>query len=620
MKPTLTLLAILSLGQTLPAIGEPLEVSFRYGRFHSTYRVNLDGTAVETHDWALTVLKEDAIEWSKTASIGHSTSAQKAEVIAAYTRKADGRRLDVPKDNYQLNVNSGKGADSPVYSDWTTLTVVFPDVAVGDTVALSYRVTLTQPMFPNRYSELRSFGRQLAMDDVRVQIDYPSAMWAQYQAVGMKETTSQGQGDRKIVEWTYANPTPSKTVRRDYSVFDPDKEVGFAFSTFRNHQEIATAYGERAIPKAAVSKRIEDLAAQIVKGRADKKDQARTLYEWVARNLTYAGNCIGIGAVVPRDLTFTLDNKMGDCKDHATLLQALLGARGIKSTQALLNAGSLYRLPRIPAVANVNHVINYLPEWDLYLDSTSDATPFGTLPFEDQDKPVLLVEGYRDGLKTPVPAVGGDQQTARVAIKIAPDGSVTGSVDVAQKGRGAVQTRAWLRRVTKDGEDDMIKGMLRQQGLVGSGKLEKDDPTELIDTYHYKASLSAEKFVKMPGAGAFYIYPPIGIVPAIASFLGSSTEVEQEADVTCTGINAIEEYVIELPETVKVLSIPDNMTIGNELLSYSATYKLEGSTLRVQRTLNDRTKGNVCTPAMMADVKKIAQPAMDNLKEQVLYK
>ena len=30
---------------------------------------------------------------------------------------------------------------------------------------------------------------------------------------------------------------------------------------------------------------------------------------------------------LPRDLTFVLDNKMGDCKDHATLLQALLAAK-----------------------------------------------------------------------------------------------------------------------------------------------------------------------------------------------------------------------------------------------------------------------------------------------------
>lgn len=57
----------------------------------------------------MTVLKDTAVEWAKRSSISYSTSAQRAEVIAAYTKKADGRRIDVPRDNYQSEVNSGKG-------------------------------------------------------------------------------------------------------------------------------------------------------------------------------------------------------------------------------------------------------------------------------------------------------------------------------------------------------------------------------------------------------------------------------------------------------------------------------------------------------------------------------
>ena len=37
---------------------------------------------------------------------------------------------------------------------------------------------------------------------------------------------------------------------------------------------------------------------------------------------------MGIGAVVPRDMDVVLDAKMGDCKDHATVMQALLASHG----------------------------------------------------------------------------------------------------------------------------------------------------------------------------------------------------------------------------------------------------------------------------------------------------
>ncbi len=600
--------------------GEPLDLQIRFDYYHASYTINKDGTAVESHEWSKSVLKETALENSKHASIGYSTSAQKAEVVAAYTLKANGKRIDVPKDNYQIEVNKGKGKDSPVYSDWTTMTVVFPDVAVGDKVVLSYKLVQTEPMFANQYSAAQYFYDQVAYDDVRVRFDYPASMWAQYEAHSMKEAVNETKGDRKIIEWAYTNPKPVKSERRDYSVFDLDKVTSVSFSTFKTYADIAAAYGERALPRAAVTDRISKLAAEIVKDKTSPKEQARALYEWVAKNITYAGNCIGIGAVVPRDLDFVLDNKMGDCKDHATLLQALLAARGIKSTQALVNAGSLYRLPKVPVVSSVNHVINYLPAFDLYLDSTSDSTPFGMLPYVDQDKPTLLVEGFKEGTKTPAVVPGSNRQRVKSIIKIAPDGSITGSIEVFQNGDLAVQSRSWAREITKDVESDLVKNLYRRQGMIGSGKFEKYDPTELKDNYHSKSSLNVEKFIKLPGAGAFYITPPLGIVAPIYGYLQSGMEPEKEVDVTCSSINATEEYVIELPKTVKVLSVPDDLKVANDFVSYTATYKLKGNVLTVKRVLDDRTKGNVCSPQVFAEYKKVAEKAIDNLKEQVLYK
>lgn len=606
-------------GPACAAAGDPLDLQTRFGRYYESTVINEDGTAVVTVEWSKTVLKETALDWSKRAEVGYSTSAQQAEVIGAYTLKADGRRLDVPKDNYQVEINKGRGKDSPVYSDWSTLTVVFPDVAVGDTVVFSYKLTQTEPMFPKNYSAVRTFPSQIAYDDVRMRIDYPASMWVQYEAHGMKETDNGAKGDRKFVEWRFANPNPTKTERRDYSIFDPEKEVHYAFSTFKTYADIAAAYGERALPKAAVTERITKLAAEIVKDKTAKKDQARALYEWVATNITYAGNCIGIGAVVPRDVSFIIDNKMGDCKDHATLLQALLAARGIKSVQSLVNSGSVYRLPKIPVVSTVNHVFNYLPEFDLYVDSTSDSTPFGMLPFGDQDKPVLLVEGFRDGVKTPAQPIGSNWHHVKSAVRIAPDGAVSGSVEVFQKGSMGASSREWARKITKDIEKDMVKDIFRGQGMIGSGNFEKDDPTGLTDTYHYKASFNAEKFIKLPGAGAFYIYPPLDL-GSIQGFFRSSLEAEKDVDVVCSNITAIEDYVIELPKGVKVLSIPDNIKVANDSVSYTATYKLKGNVLTVNRTLDDRTKGNICSPQVVAEYNKVAEKAMDSLKEQVLYK
>lgn len=105
--------------------------------------------------------------------------------------------------------------------------------------------------------------------------------------------------------------------------------------------------------------------------------------------------------MVPRDTAFVLENKIGDCKDYATLMQALMAARGIKSEQALINSGYSYKLPKVPLVMAVNHVINYVPSLNLFFDATATQMPFGILSPSVAGKPVLLVDNYVEGKMTP---------------------------------------------------------------------------------------------------------------------------------------------------------------------------------------------------------------------------
>ena len=196
----------------------PLDMPIRSGHYHIRYVLNDDATLVETREWSRTILKQSAIDWAKRASVSYNTSVQRAEITEAYTKKADGRRIDVPKENYQIKINKGNDANTPVFSDYSSVSVVFPDVAVGDTVVFSSRIVQTEPIFPKHFSTAEYFSRQMAYDDARVTIEYPASMWVQYSARDMKETTSSPAPDRKVVEWTYSNPQPVKSERKDFQL------------------------------------------------------------------------------------------------------------------------------------------------------------------------------------------------------------------------------------------------------------------------------------------------------------------------------------------------------------------------------------------------------------------
>ncbi len=358
------------------------DISLRFKEYKVRYELRDDASYQAHYSWDMQVLNQRGVEQARQYSIRHSASVETSKVNGAYTIKPDGRRVEVPSGNYQMTANTGvKG--KPAFSDYVSTTVIFPELNVGDTVHLSYTVDLKEAIFPGMFSTSQVYSRWNEYDNAQITIDAPAAMWVQYEARDMAQKVTEANG-RRVVEWTISNPKAAKTERQDWSVYDPDKEPGFSYSTFRTYAEIAEAYGVRARPKAVPTARARAIAQEAVKGKESVRDKVRALYDWVTTNIAYAGNCIGVGAVVPRDQDFVIDNKMGDCKDHATLLQALLSTQGIESTQVLVNAGSQFKLRKIPVSSDVNHVFTYVPALDLYMDSTSGSTPLFSAPLNDK--------------------------------------------------------------------------------------------------------------------------------------------------------------------------------------------------------------------------------------------
>jgi len=606
---------------TSPALAEPMpesDIPYRYLSSDVKYDVNSDGSFVETQKWSRIVLKENSLERMKEASVTFSTSVAKGEILEAYTLKKSGLRIDAPKDSYQVNISDGYKKASPLYSDQTTISVVFPDLAVGDTVVFSSRVTNTEGIFPNQFSTTYGFSQYMAIDSASIEITAPKTMNLKTRSYFLDEQKPEVKDGKQVLRWSYWNKTPEKWTPADNGIYVIGEWPALYVSTFKSYKEIADAYGSRALPKAAVTERVKKLATEIVADKKTPELQARALYDWVAKNISYGGNCIGIGAVVPRDLTVVLDNKMGDCKDHATLLQALLASRNIESEQALINARGSYQIPDVPVVSSVNHVINYVPKMNLFLDSTSSDTPFGMLPTGLGEKPVLLVSHYREGMKTPSTAQYGHEQTMRTHITIKSDGSAIGDTEVSLKGNPAVSARSYMRDVPSGQEELTVENLLKGQGMHGKGTLKKDDPQPLLDTYQLSISFSLQDYMTVASSAGLLIRPVAGSFFSIAGFLSSAYEPEPKKAQSCTGGRSIEEYVMEFPDTLKIVAIPKDYEQSGTLIEYRATYRKSKNTLTVRREISDKTMTNVCSPQVMAEYKKAVLSIARDLKAQVL--
>lgn len=592
----------------------------RLERMHFTYTVQPNGAYIEQRESALKVLREDAIERAKYDSIDYSASLQTLEVIEAYTLKPDGRRIAVPKSNYQVQTNDGRGDGGPAFSDIATTQLVFPDVAVGDSVVLNYRLIGKQPMFEGHFSDTGSFSDYAYLGDLRLKYDLPASMKVRTEAYGgLKTVRDEVVGDRRIVEWSYRNLQPKPAELRSTPPFDLTRNNAASVSTFASYGDIARVYGERALPKAVPTARVRKLADEIAAGKTEPRQIAQALYEWVSLNINYAGNCIGLGAVVPRDQDFVLDNRIGDCKDHATLLQALLAAKGIEATQALVNSGTTYTLAPVPVASAVNHVLNYLPGLDLYLDATAKGIAFGELPWAVAGKPVLRVDRPELQARTPSPQKLGNRQRMETQMVVAEDGSIKASMKVELSGRPAMEFRAGLRDLTDKDAAELVKKVFERGGVQASGSFRQDDPKPLRSQHSYQVEIDARQAVPMPGAFplAAVFMTPQPVAALVGS--GSAPTVADEGEGLCVGGRSEEIYRIEFPKTVKVLAKPQDLTLESNGSRYEASYRLEGNVLHVRRLIEDATVGPVCSGEYNRAYSEFARKVLPNLKAQVVY-
>lgn len=592
----------------------------KYVRYRSSYQVNADGTDVETTEWALKVLSEQGVGIVNRASVGYSDRLQEAEILFAYTLKADGRRIDAPSTNFQTESNSGKGKTAPIFSDIRTKTVAFPEVAVGDTVVFSYKMTQKEATFPGNFSMMQSFSPFQIFDDAQVSVSAPASLPIHVYARGVKGGEVGLKGGRRGWSWSYHNQQLVRPESGAVSTLDYAPLV--VATTFKDYGAVGAAYDVRAYPKAAVTDRIHKLADQITSNAHARtlREQAKALYDWVALNVEYASNAVGSGSVVPHDAEEVLANRMGDCKDHTTLLESLLAAKGIASTPVLIDSGMTYSLPPAPAADIFNHLIIYIPSLNLYADSTSRYTPFGTLPLSDSDKPVIHTHDFSEIQRTPPTDPSASGYRIDNTINIHSDGTADGEGTVQITGLFSDGFRAMATYLQPNMEDVTVREGLADAGYSGSGTLTQDDPKVLKEPFTYGVKFQLDEVINLPGPGAMPIRPPIGAVGAIEKFLGEVNQPDRTVNSQCYGGYSKENYTIRLPKGVEVMAMPKDVVIEGQSATYKAHYQQQGNTVLVTRELDDHTRGNVCTPAYAKEYKTFAAAVRHNLRAQVLYR
>jgi len=542
------------------------------------------------------------------------SSQESLRILDAYTISPDGKRTQLSTGWIKKNHRTKSESESEV-NDTNVTTVIFPNVTVGSRLYSKALITRFVPFYKGQFSTDMSMQPGFKYQQTELIVTAPKSMPLFIKNRGYEGGLVSSKGHKKTYRFTGRQEQvfPDEDTQIDTGDFTPTVVI----SSFENHIAAGIAYQHDAHPMAKVTPAIAALSRQLTAGMTTESDKSHALYNWVIKNIRFVSAHIGKDRLVPHPASDVLRNRFGDCKDHVVLFEALLSSAGITSSPALVNSGESFALEGAADFSPLNHVITYLPSLDLYLDSTAQFAPYGTLPDSVVDKPVLLTALGKLG-HTPAMRAADNTVHTKVDMKVFPDGHVEGTAVATMKGTLEIESRSSRFQSQSEAPEITVRNLLFRFNEIGEGKITATPPLALDEAYQVNSSFSLEPLATLPGMGAFSV--PVGLTPGrIASMVSYLPYKTRQFNYVCDSHIDEDEYILHLPSNIQVMHIPKDVALIDSGVNYTAQYKLEGTQLTVKRRLVMQREGRICTPADHEKWKVMSKLIRLDLRSQVIF-
>lgn len=587
--------------------------------------IQLDQTVHFTHTTATTVarierkaLNAEGARAIGTFSLPVNQALETLDILDAYTVKTDGTRIrTAPGSQWTQYGRAPEESGGPRWPHTNVRHIHFANVGPGDRTILHLRRHQHTPALPGWISLSEVLSPSIEFDAFRLRIEAPPDLPLHVVASGMSLDHAQVDGTQV---WTATASSRTPTLHRD-GVTPASPPPRLLASTYANHEMLAHAYASQSRPMARVTPGVRALARQITREADRPLTQARAIHDWVRRHIRYDAVYLGVGGWTPRDAQEILRTRFGDCKDQVLLMQALLAAVSIEAVPALVHTNDDYTLSELPVAFSFNHVILYLPQWQLFLDPTASDVPFGALPWSSAGKPaaVALADGGRI-LNTPVFRAEDNQLSITTTLTIRPDGSAHTTTHIAARGHAATLVRDYLTRIPAGMDVFVVPGLLRQRGLQGTGQINHspahaDDLVQDLDLEADMVNLrdDLENQPLTPG-------PVVPLPFSILIQMGGPAAASRPGRSVCAPMIAREDFELHLPTGLQIRHHPvDLVETHPDGIHFEARYSYRDLIFRGHRELVLSHARHGCSSADNTSRRPTLERIIRHLKENILF-
>ena len=215
----------------------------------------------------------------------------------------------------------------------------------------------------------------------------------------------------------------------------------------------------------------------------------------------------------------------------------------------LIDTGNRYRASEAATPALFNHVLSYLPEFDLYADSTAGVAPFGTLPADEYGKPVALATEPGAPLITlPLVVAEENEEKLQTTAQLMADGTVSGQSTTSASGPFGIRLRQLAASIEARGQGQWAETYFKNLGWHGKASFQFDPPRNRpAPNYSLSASFELEARPEFLEGKAFG--PPEGIRMLVrpGEFLLGSWTLAKSESTPCFSGRQVEELALTLP-------------------------------------------------------------------------
>ena len=560
-----------------------------------------EGASEAQNEVLLKVFNMDGIDRFKEYNLAYNSYSEVLIIEKAVVLKADGTEI-------KADENNGK--------------VVFKSLVPNDHIYIKWRVqNYNQGRLSQHLWEEVHFNFFFPVKERKYSLLIPKGYSIQTKTQFMPDEAEISKTkDGMLHEWVlYDQPA----VESEYNTKNLDDYGKMLFiSTIPDWEYLVDWYLDLAKTKTRSSYEVQEVVAELLAGKADltEMEKIELIYNYITENIRYSSVSFRQSGLIPQKARDVLVQRIGDCKDVATLCISMLKEAGIPAHYVLVNTFKEGLNKDILPAIEFNHAIAGVETAGgvLYMDLTAQNYPIHSVPAGDRNAFALSII---PGTKAPhylTPDYFSPRLTKRVSkVTLSEDNSAIIERNSVKSGSAGASFRNTYRFMgDKDRLDELAEDLSKDYpNLVMNAFSIEDVHTvgqklEFFYSFsvpHYLVDASSMKLLKIPWTDN------------LVSRRSLSTEDREYDYLYRVSQDTVwEEISIILPAGFEPLDLEETLSLSSEMAEYQVDLKYADGVITCKRRVVN--KMSVIPPDQYLAFKKYYNEAVRADERQILLR